>query len=175
MSADLTQPMQTSASNASNPEESFARSSESSFDFEAFKQKLLDLGEDYVKGKKNGINMADLKLFAAHLKGINKEQNKEDLVRAIFQRLRNAEVLQTVLSTKATRVVYRKDKNTFPRMWNILLRFPAALMNTELQSSRSQLQYGESRADHPVFLEALAEFNNRDFNCGGNIAPENEH
>ena len=58
--------------------------------------------------------------------------------------------------------------NTFPRLCNLLMRHPDALAKTQLLGSRLDLDAGAVYENNTVFVEAVAQFNDRSVNTGGN-------
>jgi hypothetical protein len=58
-------------------------------------------------------------------------------------------------------VAHRKDKNTFPRLCNFLLKDPDALQRTRLLATKQQLQDREIQQNLPIFNRATDQFNDR--------------
>ena len=60
-----------------------------------------------------------------------------------------------------------KDVHTFPRICNILMTQPDALIRDGLLASRIDLQFKEIGDKQLVFLEAASKFNDKTFKSGG--------
>ncbi len=145
------------------------------FDMEKKIQELKEMGFEKANAKRNGAPIIDLRKIAGHFK-IPKGQVKEDLLKAIFKRLENNEILRTLNapSTPAAgntsnveNPAYRKDFNTVPRIINLLLARSSELINIEKIASRSQLQQGEVYGNNPLFKIVATQFNNPTHNSGG--------
>lgn len=67
-------------------------------------------------------------------------------------------------------VNYRKDKNTIPRLINILFMNQDAVARSHLLATRIQLQNGEVYDKQKIFVDSMESFNDRNFNSGGLIA-----
>jgi hypothetical protein len=62
---------------------------------------------------------------------------------------------------------YRKDKNTIPRLINILFEHPDAVARSHMLASRIQLQNKETYDKQQIFVESMNKFNDRQYNSGG--------
>lgn len=137
--------------------------------------------------KRNGMKMSVLKKMA-ELAGIKKSVNKRPLVFALYSYLSSEENLERIIqqghpgdentnsnnggggsssSTLSIEVPFRKDINTFPRLCNILMRFPVQLLRSQLRATRSQLQFGQVYSNQDLWKEAVDMFNDDLFNSGG--------
>jgi hypothetical protein len=56
---------------------------------------------------------------------------------------------------------FRKSRNTMPRIINIILGYPNALLRSQLLADRLQLDSGETRSRHPAFTDCAEKFNNK--------------
>jgi hypothetical protein len=64
--------------------------------------------------------------------------------------------------------------NTFPRICNIILDHPDALIRSALLASKYALQNKETNQNQPIFKEAREKFNDADYNSGGVISDHPE-
>ena len=62
---------------------------------------------------------------------------------------------------------YRKDKNTMPRLINILFEHPDAVARSHMLATRIQLQNKETYDKQKIFTESMLKFNDRQYNSGG--------
>lgn len=134
-----------------------------------------DIGLDPRNG---GMDIAHLKMVAERWK-IPKSQNKGPLVANIVARIKNKEALQSgqfpvlmPVTPVATPSSFKKDKNTFPRLCNILMKTEDSLARSQLIAGRLQLQYGQTREHHPVWVCAAEDFNDYSKSSGGLQFPD---
>ena len=66
------------------------------------------------------------------------------------------------------------NKNTFPRLCNILMTMPIALQRCNLLATRAQLQNRETGGGSPLFVDAAEMFNDASFNSGGLVSEHEE-
>lgn len=71
--------------------------------------------------------------------------------------------------------LFKKNKNTFPRIMNCLIKLVDKLVLSGLISSRKELQFRQNRGNHEAFRDATNYFNNPDFNSGGLLFPTDIH
>lgn len=62
------------------------------------------------------------------------------------------------------------NMNTFPRLCNIILQFPDAVIRSSLLASKYALQNKETNQNQPVFVETCAKFNDANFDSGGLVS-----
>ena len=65
---------------------------------------------------------------------------------------------------------FKSNQNTFPRLCNIILNCPDAVVRSALLASRYSLQNKETNEKHPVFTEARNLLNNRSHDSGGSVS-----
>jgi hypothetical protein len=103
-------------------------------------------------GNAAGLSLLKLKRIATHL-GIPSSQTNGELLKAIFNKneLRNQpEKTVDAEATTAYGSSVRKNKNTFPRLANILFADVDRLL-----SSRNVLQNRQCNDKNPVYVEAV--------------------
>jgi hypothetical protein len=94
-------------------------------------------------------------------------QSKEALVLAIKESQKRQIALTSMESRSLNQGTYRKDKNTVPRIINLLLRYPDALARSSVLASRIDLQDREVGPNRPIWLRVCQEFNDVSVNSGG--------
>jgi hypothetical protein len=97
-----------------------------------------------------------------------KNLSKRDLATAIAQKLSTMETinqLQVVLATP--NATFRRDKNTIPRILNILTKYPDGMLHSRRRATWMDLQNGTTRAGSEVWGSVGVEFNDRTLNSGG--------
>jgi hypothetical protein len=84
-----------------------------------------------------GYNIEQLKAMATHI-NIPKSQPKASLIEAIKLKRQNQNRLEIVLRANDEEEggSFRKDKNTFPRLCNILMSMPDALARSAMLANR---------------------------------------
>ena len=53
---------------------------------------------------------------------------------------------------------YRHDKNTFPRLVNLVMRYPDALQRSSALATRMDLQNKTTNANNPIWVSVAEEF-----------------
>ena len=101
---------------------------------------------------------------------IIQSQSKECLVHSIFKKFdQDAEVKskedEEAISTYGT--TFRKNKNTFPRLCNFMLKDSERLACSKLISNRGTLQNNEMGENNTLYEEAIRSFNDISINSGG--------
>eukprot|EP01031_Cornospumella_fuschlensis_P030375 gene30375-36702_t len=124
--------------------------------------KLKEIGQVEASKKKAGLSTQQLKRVAQSF-NIRKDQNKEVLVRLLFERFANEAELDALeappVAGNGGAVSFHKTPHTIPRIAMIMTRYPVAIMSMELQGTRDNLQRGHTYGNMPVFTEMAAEFN----------------
>jgi hypothetical protein len=139
-------------------------------------QRFKEIGaEGATQWGSNGMTLTQLKAVAGTI-GVKQSQNKGDLVTAIDLKLHNQQKLQKIKGEAKkggaacdTRG-FRKDKNTVPRLLNLLFERPNELQQSGVLASRMQLQDKELNDKCPVFSIVANLFNNKDHRTGGLVA-----
>ena len=62
---------------------------------------------------------------------------------------------------------FRSDKNTFFRVLNILMRYPDAVVRSNMLAGRLQLQERQTYDNQSIFVDAALQFNDWSFKTGG--------
>ena len=128
--------------------------------------RLLEVGVEGAKGyshrNSNSFTLSRLKLMAEHL-GIPKSLAKENLIKAIITKKQNRVLLQQINEAEDSdsgseledgMQTFVVNKNTFPRLCNILMTMPIALQRCNLLATRAQLQNRETGGGSPLFVDA---------------------
>lgn len=139
----------------------------------------MDEKTAYGHRGKSGFNIEKLKSMAVFL-NIKKSQSKKELISAIIARARNEAALKTMIigdkenftPISAVAKGFRKDKNTFPRICNILMSMPDQLHEVFAISSRQSLQLRQTHGKNLIWITAEDRFNDPDLNTGGNVAQD---
>ena len=143
------------------------------FDVEAAIAKVCALPPDEVarSAKISGISLDDLKQIAVHL-NLKKTDSKSNLITSIRTKVETKKKLAEIIEKEEG--TFRKDKNTFFRLCNILMSFPDALQRSNLLATRTQLQNKEVNEKQPIFNDAVVLFNDSTHNSGGLVAEHEE-
>ena len=124
-------------------------------------------GMEGIHHKRNGMPLVTLKRIASYF-GMKQSLPKQELVNGIALKIKNMKAIDGVINTQSTSVrIFRRDKNTVPRILNILTTYPEGLLRTRSRANWADLQNGSiySRAD--VWANVADNFNDIDFNSGG--------
>ena len=135
------------------------------FDLEMIKLNEMTKEDAKKHSKVGGCDLTTLKKIAEHLH-IKQSMGKGDLVDAIFSKKENIAQL-ALINSKSVHHMFRKDKNTFPRILNIILSYPDALQRSGALASRMQLQDKTLNDNAPIFVESARLFNDPTHNSGG--------
>jgi hypothetical protein len=141
------------------------------FDVAAEMDRVVAMGAEIAKGnaKISGISQANLKLMAEHLKLV-KSMNKPALIDASIAKVAKRKELVQVNTTKAAESGegnFRRDKNSFPCLCNILMCNQDALARCAILATRATLQDKQINEKQPIFVESMQLFNDHDHNTGG--------
>jgi len=124
--------------------------------------------------KKNGQMTKNVLTQLATKLSIPKNKNKPELIQAIRQAYAHKEQLITLTGTdEASSVsaiadvsIYRKDKNTIPRIVNIAFENPEGLQRTTRTASRDDLQDRSLYGNSDFWKDVADKFNNPRFFSG---------
>ena len=112
---------------------------------------------------------------------MSKAFNKPTLIDNIIKKRKRVVALATVHSQEA--VAEESDEesqkfisnmNTFPRLCNIILQYPDAVIRSSLLGSKYALQNKETNQNQPVFVETCAKFDDANFYSGGLVSEHME-
>lgn len=129
-------------------------------------------GENGVEGvlhKRNGISLAKLKKIAAHF-GMKQSIQKEVFIGALNAKIHSMQALDAIQSTQSSQsntAIFRRDKNTIPRILNILTTYPEGLLRTRSRANWMDLQNRNTYANAEIWVDVANNFNDRNFNSGG--------
>ena len=125
------------------------------------------------------FSLEQIKDMASHL-GIKKSQTKPKLVEAILSYMKQKQqhdamsVAQVTSSTSvdgnSNNGTYRKDKNTIPRLINLLFNHPNALARSQSIPSRVDIQDRQLNEHQEIWTIVCNEFMDRSHNSGGLMA-----
>jgi hypothetical protein len=128
---------------------------------------LYNMDPNVAKGNAriSGISLERLQALAGHL-GLSRSQGKARLVDSIresIERKRRLNETEAVENGGS----FRKDKNTVPRMVNILCAQSDLLTQADRLATRNDLQNREVNGSKPIYIESAIKFNDMYFNSGG--------
>jgi hypothetical protein len=143
-------------------------------------------GDDAVVAKlkgdprSGGVNREFLVSVAASLNisGARRKTN-DSLFESVITRIKNQAMLEQIetdedsVDSEASQPTrkFRKDKNTLPRILNILMTNPDAILRTNLLANRRQLQSREVYSNQTIFIDCAERFNDPDDDdIGGLVA-----
>lgn len=133
--------------------------------------------------KLSGISLARAKQLSEHL-SLNRCFNKSILLDNIIKKRKRVAELAAVHNSE----LFEEDSdsgdinksrfignvNTFPRICNIILDHPDALIRSALLASKYALQNKETNQNQPIFKESKDKFNDVNFNSGGIVSDHPE-
>ena len=97
--------------------------------------------------------------------GVSTDQKKSLLVDALFEKQRLVDLLPNIIeSSKKER--FTKNKDTFPRICNLLMRNPDAIKRSALLAMRVDLQFHQLGSIAHLFTCAADDFNNHEIDSG---------
>lgn len=148
-------------------------SNDTSFDLEGAIAKVCALAPDDAarSSRVSGVSLEELKTIAGYL-NLRKTDSKGNLIAAIRAKVEAKKKLGSILNKDEG--TFRRDKNTFFRLCNILMTFPDALQRSNLLATRTQLQNKEVNEKQPIFNDAADHFNDHNYNSGGLVAQHEE-
>lgn len=102
---------------------------------------LKSKGKDWAKqdGRVTGLKLSHLQGIC-NFYGMVKRGKKEELIEYIFQKFNQVEAIAKLQSVTPSFV---SDVNTFPRLCNIVMKYPQQLLQTGVLSTRLALQTGK--------------------------------
>lgn len=130
--------------------------------------------------KLSGISLTVVKQLSSHL-SLNRSYNKSTLLDNIIKKRQRVTELAVVHEAEAegedSDVDSRKflsNQNTFPRLCNIILDYPDAVVRSAVLASKYALQNKETNQNQPIFTETREKFNDATFNSGGIVGDHPE-
>ena len=161
--------------------------SETPVDYEIEIDRLCNLSEEDVKrvkgsSKLSGISLSRVKQISEHM-SLNRCFNKSILIDNIIKKRKRVAELAALHSSEALEEESDDDEiaskfisnvNTFPRICNIILDHPDALVRSALLASKYALQNKETNQKQPIFKETRDKFNDITYNSGGIISDHPE-
>ena len=158
-----------------------------SIDYDAEIDKLCSLSVDDLKrvkgsSKLSGISLSRVKQISEHL-SLNRCFNKSILIDNIIKKRKRVAELAAVHSSEALdeesddgeiSSKFISNVNTFPRICNIILDHPDALIRSALLASKYALQNKETNQSQPILKETREKFNDSTHNSGGSISDHPE-
>lgn len=131
--------------------------------------------------KLSGISLARAKQLSVHM-SLNRCFNKSILIDNIIKKRKRVSELAAVHSSETVdqdsddgkESKFISNVNTFPRICNIILDHPDALIRSALLASKYALQNKETNQNQPIFKEAKEKFNDISYNSGGIISDHPE-
>ena len=135
-------------------------------------QDIEKFKEQYRKGSKtSGKSLPAIKAIAKHLSLTYSNVSKETLIDRIVELLNDKKQLD---KTEETEGKFITNKNTFPRLMNILMLNPDPLARCLALKGPANQQHGEVREKQKFIVDAVALFNDREFKSGGLIESNEE-
>jgi hypothetical protein len=130
--------------------------------------------------KLSGISLSVAKQLSGHLL-LNRSHNKSTLLDNIIRKRQRvnelAEIHEAEAEAEDSDTESRKfasNQNTFPRLCNILLDYPDAVVRSAVLATKYSLQNKETNQNQPIFTETRESFNDANFNSGGIVADHPE-
>ena len=111
---------------------------------------------------------------------LNKSHNKGELIDNIIAKRKRVSELSDIHAaddeedSDVESKDFKSNQNTFPRLCNIILNCPDAVVRSAVLASRYSLQNKETNEKQPVFTEARNLFNNRSYDSGGTVSDHPE-
>jgi hypothetical protein len=139
-----------------------------------------DLQRAKGSSKLSGITLDRAKQLSSHL-SLNKSFNKPTLIDNIIKKRKRITELSTIHHEEADAEESDQEGqkfvgnvNTFPRLCNIILQYPNAVIRSALLASKYALQNKETNQNQPIFVDTCAKFNSATFNSGGLVSDHAE-
>jgi len=107
--------------------------------------------QSVAKGARAAFPVNLLNRMANRFK-IATSQSKEALVLAIKESQKKQIALNSLETRSSSVSTYRKDKNTLPRIINLVLRYPDALARSAVIATRLDLQDREVGPNKPIWV-----------------------
>jgi hypothetical protein len=130
--------------------------------------------------KLSGITLDRAKQLSSHL-SLNKCFNKPTLIDNIIKKRKRIIELSAIHHEEADAEESDQESqkfvgnvNTFPRLCNIILQYPDAVIRSALLASKYALQNKETNQNQPIFVDTCAKFNSATFNSGGLVSDHAE-
>ena len=155
-------------------------------DLEVTIEWLCNLSPEALKNAKGSSKLSKISLtkakdLATHL-SMNRCFNKSVLIDNIVKKRKRASELVSIHILEAAEQDsddgessrFVSNVNTFPRICNIILNHPDALIRSALLASKYALQNKETNQNQPIFKEARDNFNDSKFDSGGIISDHPE-
>ena len=147
-------------------------------DMEEQISQLCALEPDELKRAKGSSKLTGISLPAAKAMSIylnlNRSLNKSSLIDNIILKRKRVAELADVHITEAEAEEsdeesqkFISNQNTFPRLCNIILDYPDAVIRSAVLASKYALQNKETNQNQPIFVETCESFNSAEFNSGG--------
>ena len=95
------------------------------------------------------------------------------LIKAIKAKCKNKELLKAIESEEEPGL-FRKDKNSFPRLCNFLMQYPDALQRSALLGNRFELETRQTYEIQDIFVNSVEDFNSNK-NSGGLVKDHEEY
>lgn len=142
--------------------------------------RLCSLNDEELKNAKgnsrlSGVSLSMAKDMSAHL-NLNKSHNKSELIDNIVAKKKRVIELSNIRTedddddSDVDSKDFKSNFNTFPRLCNILLNCPDALIRSALLASKYTLQNKETNEKQPVFTHARNLFNDPTHDSGGTVS-----
>jgi hypothetical protein len=117
-----------------------------------------------ANAKTSSYSLAQVKGMAAYLK-LSQSKSKSDIVDSIYETMARKKELNAIELKAAGGDSFRKNKDTIPRIINILVA-SSDLLQADGLASRMSLQAKEVNESKPVYVEGAAKFNDANYNSG---------
>lgn len=116
--------------------------------------------------KVSGWALPKLKVMARAL-GLPTNQNKKELIEAIFAKRDAQTSLQDIMTNRNSNSTFRRNKDTIPRICNLIMQYPDALERSFALATKQQLQDKEVNGSQKIFVAVADNFNDWNYNSGG--------
>ena len=130
--------------------------------------------------KLSGVSLAMAKQMSIHLQ-LNRSYNKSTLIDNIIKKRKRVIELAAIHDAEAEGEdsdeesrKFTSNQNTFPRLCNIILDYPDAVVRSAVLASKYALQNKETNQNQPIFLETCEKFNDAAFDSGGIVSEHPE-
>lgn len=140
-----------------------------------------DLETAKGSSKLSGISLTRAKQLSVHL-SLNRCLNKSILIDNIIKKRKRVAELAAVHNSETAdqdsddgeTSRFISNVNTFPRLCNIILDHPDALIRSALLASKYALQNKETNQNQPIFKESKEKFIDISYNSGGIVSDHPE-
>lgn len=119
-------------------------------------------GNKKGSSKFSGVLLKELCVRFALKKSLSKPQ----MITSIRESSRNKEKLKIIIEDREGGT-YRTNCNTLPRLINLVMKFPDAIMRSNALASKEDLQNKEVNGSKPIWITVAEQFNDREHNSGG--------